>query len=78
MWYVYVLECSNGYHYKGCTQDVQEQLLAHGSGSILATKDCLPVELIFYSAFIDKNKALDFERYLKSAPGRAFLKRHVV
>ena len=37
--------------------------------------------LIFYSKFISqdaKEKAIKFEKYLKSGSGRAFIKRHIL
>jgi putative endonuclease len=40
-----------------------------------ATKPFLPVELIFYCAFKDKYKAFEFEKYLKSGSGRAFMNK---
>jgi predicted GIY-YIG superfamily endonuclease len=36
-----------------------------------ATKDKIPVELVFYCAFKEKLKAFRFEKYLKSGSGRA-------
>jgi putative endonuclease len=78
MQYVYILLCSNGDYYKGCTNNIEERLHRHQSGWVEATKTVLPVELIFYSAFNDKNKAYEFEKYLKSGSGRAFMKKHFV
>ena len=40
-------------------------------GSIHTSKD-RPWELAMFLSFVDKNKAKDFERYLKSQSGRAF------
>jgi predicted GIY-YIG superfamily endonuclease len=54
MWYVYLLKCSNGDIYKGCTQDIEDRLNRHQKGYVEATKNCLPVQLISYVAFIDK------------------------
>jgi len=31
---------------------------------------------MFFIAFTDKEKALRFEKYLKSGSGRAFIKKH--
>ena len=41
------------------------------------TKYRLPVEMIFYAAFSNKYKAIDFEKYRKSGSGKAFAKRHL-
>jgi putative endonuclease len=40
------------------------------------TSKYAPWQLIVTIAFTEKNKALKFERYLKSGSGRAFAKRH--
>jgi putative endonuclease len=33
--------------------------------------------LKIYVAFVDRGRAAEFERYLKSASGRAFAKKHL-
>ena len=78
MWYVYILKCSNGDYYKGCTNNIQERLHRHHHGWVTATKEILPVQLITYIAFTDRYKAYEFEKYLKSGSGRAFLQKHFV
>ncbi len=78
MWYVYVLLCSNGNYYKGCTNNITERLERHQKGWVESTKDIRPLTLVFYSAFTDRNKAYQFEQYLKSGSGRAFLKKHLI
>jgi putative endonuclease len=47
-------------------------------GHVLATKLLLPVQLIFYCAFKDKYKAFEFEKYLKSGSGRAFMQKRLI
>jgi putative endonuclease len=76
MWYVYVLKCSDGHIYIGCTSGVNDRLHRHQSGYVPATKLRLPVQLITYVAFTDKYKAFEFEKYLKGGSGRAFIQRH--
>lgn len=78
MYYVYILKCSNGDFYKGCTSDLKARYQRHVKGEVQATAAYLPVELVFYSAFKDKYKAFDFEKYLKSGSGRAFLQKRFV
>ena len=77
MYYTYILLCSNGEYYKGCTNNIEDRLLRHQRGYVESTKDLLPVKLITYTAFTDKSKAFEFEKYLKSGSGRAFLKKHL-
>lgn len=78
MWYVYILKCKTGKPYIGCTSDLRGRLKKHQAGYVYYTKSKLPVELIFYCAFIDKYKAFFFEKYLKSGSGRAFAKRRLI
>lgn len=76
MYYVYILKCSDNKPYTGCTDDLKDRLNRHQSGWVPATKDRLPVELETYFAFKDKYKAFNFEKYLKSGSGRAFIVKH--
>ena len=75
MHYVYVLKCKDGY-YEGCTDDLKDRLYRHQKGQVDATKNRLPVKLEMYFAIGDKYKAFEFEKYLKSGSGRAFIKKH--
>ena len=77
MWYVYILKCRDGKTYLGCTDDLKNRLERHNKGYVPATKNRLPVTLNAYFAFKNKYKAFDFERYLKTGSGRAFLKKHL-
>ena len=78
MWFVYILRCSDGHLYVGCTSDMNDRFRRHASGYVPATKMRLPVVLVTYIAFTDKYKAFAFEKYLKGGSGRAFLNRHLV
>ena len=78
MWYVYILKCSNGEYYKGCTNNIEDRLHRHNSGWVESTKNLLPVALIAYMAFTNQTKAYEFEKYLKSGSGRAFMLKHFV
>ncbi len=78
MWHVYILFCSNGEYYKGCTNDLERRISQHQNGQVPSTKDLLPITLITYVTFTDKSRAFEFEKYLKSGSGRAFLKKHLV
>jgi putative endonuclease len=76
MYYVYVLICSDNSPYTGCTSDLKERIDRHKKGQVPATKERLPIKLRNYFAFSDKYKAFEFEKYLKSGSGRAFVKKH--
>jgi len=76
MHYVYILQCADGSSYTGCTRDLRERFQRHINGHVPATKSRLSVELVFYCVFKDRYKAFDFEKYLKTGSGRAFVYRH--
>lgn len=78
MYYVYILKCNDSELYTGCTNNIIDRLERHQKGYVLATQNRLPVILEFYTAIPDKYKAFEFEKYLKSGSGRAFLKRHFI
>lgn len=69
---VYILKCVNGKYYTGYTTNITNRLIAHRKGEVSFTKDKLPVEMVHVSLFANKQKAYDFERYLKSGSGTAF------
>jgi putative endonuclease len=77
MWFVYVLKCADETSYVGCTTDVFRRVKDHNSHKVYYTKDKTPVELITYISFSNKYKAFEFEKYLKSGSGRAFLHKRL-
>ncbi len=76
-WYVYILRCSDGKLYTGCTSNLKNRLFAHSHGNVKSTKPRLPIKLISTTAFTEKHKAFLFEKYLKSGSGRAFAGKHL-
>ena len=76
MYYVYLLKGNNGKPYIGCTRDLKDRMKRHSEGLILPTKGLRPVSLISYFAFSNRFTAFNFEKYLKSGSGRAFIKKH--
>ena len=78
MWTVYILKCSDGKFYTGCTSDLAERLARHHAGYVPATKARLPLVLITYIVFSEKHKAYNFEKYLKTGSGRAVMYKRLV
>jgi predicted GIY-YIG superfamily endonuclease len=78
MQFVYILKCVDGDLYIGCAENIDERMNRHNTGQVPATKSRLPIELISFTAIHDKYKAFEFEKYLKSGSGHAFIKRHLV
>ncbi|MBI2476474.1 MAG: GIY-YIG nuclease family protein [Candidatus Taylorbacteria bacterium] len=77
MYYIYSLKCRDGY-YVGCANDIESRVDRHQKGQVPATAGRLPVTLEFYFATEDKYKAFEFEKYLKSGSGRAFINKHLI
>ncbi len=77
MYYVYSLNCKDGYHI-GFTDNLKDRLGRHQKGQIPATMKRLPIKLDFYFAIENKYRAFEFEKYLKSGSGRAFIKNHLI
>jgi putative endonuclease len=77
MHYVYILrsEFDPDRHYTGVTADLKARLARHNAGEVAHTSKCRPWTLMTYIAFSDEAKAFAFEKYLKSASGRAFAKK---
>jgi len=78
MWYVYILKCSDGSFYIGCTTDLERRIMEHNSHKIHYTRTRTPVYIHSYVAFTDKYRAFEFEKYLKTGSGIAFRNRHLI
>jgi putative endonuclease len=76
---VYILqsEADPERFYTGFTDDLPKRLKHHNSGRVIHTSKWKPWRLKTYMAFSDRRRAVHFERYLKSASGRAFVKRRL-
>lgn len=72
--YVYILTSENEpeRHYTGLTDDLGKRLAAHNSGQCAPTSKYWPWRVETAIAFRSREKAAEFERYLKSHSGRAF------
>lgn len=77
-WYVYMLQsirCPERF-YVGMTQDLLARLEQHNAGQVRHTSKFGPWQIEAAVAFRSKDKAVAFEKYLKSHSGRAFAKKH--
>jgi len=77
--YVYILqsELAPNRFYVGRTEDVRTRLAQHNARHIAHTTKWKPWRIKSYFALSNKQRALDLERYLKSASGRAFAKKRL-
>ena len=77
--YVYILQslAVADAFYVGQTEDLAARLTKHNSGEVPHTSRNLPWRIKTAVAFTDHGRALAFEKYLKTASGRAFAKKRL-
>ena len=69
MYFVYLLRCSDGTLYTGCTNDLDRRLAAHNAGKgAKYTRSHLPVTLVYQECLPDKSAALRREYAIKQLP----------
>ncbi len=78
MHYTYILKSvpHPSQSYVGFTTNLKQRLEDHNSGKSPHTNKFKPWNLDFYCAFQNEEKAVNFEKYLKSGSGRSFAKKH--
>jgi putative endonuclease len=78
MHFVYVLFSEKDRKlYVGETEDVKRRVWQHQSGLAAATKNRLPVRLIYLEGYSNISEAKRRERYLKGGNGRESLKHQL-
>ena len=79
MFYAYLLESESdpSRRYVGFTEDLRQRLTDHNVGKSKHISKYRPWKLVTYLAFSDREKALEFERYLKTATGIAFANKRL-
>jgi len=76
--YTYVLKSLKDKKlYVGWTNDLKNRIVEHNSGNVEATKSRMPLELVYYEACKDKEKAIKREKFFKTGFGRRFLKDRI-
>jgi putative endonuclease len=78
-YYVYILrsEVAPEAFYVGFTENLRTRLKIHNSGQVPHTAKFRPWSIKTAIAFTDRRRAIEFERYLKSASDRAFGKKRL-
>jgi predicted GIY-YIG superfamily endonuclease len=64
--------------YVGFTTRLETRIEEHNSGSQTYSRRYAPWEMVTYVAFPSRDLALGFEKYLKSASGKAFIQKHLL
>ena len=79
MYFVYMLRSLENPKktYVGLTEDVDARFEKHNEGGSPHTAKYRPWELMTYVAFKSRERAAEFETYLKVGSGHAFAKRHL-
>ena len=74
MYYAYVLqsEMDTRRLYFGSTANLKHRLAVHNAGGSSHTAKYRPWSVVWYGSFASKDIALAFEKYLKTASGKAF------
>jgi predicted GIY-YIG superfamily endonuclease len=79
LFYVYILRSKkDNSKYIGVTANLKRRLQEHNSGLVKYSSPKRPYILIWYCVFPDKMKAYNFETYLKSSSGHAFMNKHLI
>ena len=79
LFYVYILQSQSEAKnfYTGRTEDLHARLKKHNAGEVPHPAKVRPWHIKTAIAFTEEKRAVDFERYLKSASGRAFAKKRL-
>ena len=75
MYFLYVLECSDGTLYTGITLDLERRIEEHNSSNLGAkyTRGRKPVKLAFSQEFVDRSQASKEEARIKKLSREAKL-----
>ena len=77
-YYTYVLVSQKDHKfYIGWTNDLIKRIKQHNNGKVESTKNRKPLKLVYYEASLNKEKAIDREKQLKTGFGRNYLKRRI-
>lgn len=64
--YTYILACRDGSLYTGWTNDLEKRVKTHNAGQgAKYTRSRLPVRLVYFEAFADKQEAQSREWHIK-------------
>jgi predicted GIY-YIG superfamily endonuclease len=77
--YVYIIQSLKDLNrfYTGFSEDLENRLKAHNQSKDPHTVKFKPWRIKIAIAFTDRDRVLEFERYLRSPSGRAFAKKRL-
>ncbi|NMC36663.1 GIY-YIG nuclease family protein [Candidatus Beckwithbacteria bacterium] len=77
-YYTYVLlSLKDLKFYIGWTDNLKLRVKKHNNGKVVATKNRLPLQLVYYEACLSKDRAIEREKQLKTGFGRKYLKKRL-
>lgn len=66
-YFVYILYSQKDHKlYSGCTADLEQRIKEHNSRKVTATKNRIPLVVIYFEKFKNKAEAFNRERFFKS------------
>lgn len=78
MHYTYIIKSTkDGKFYIGCSDDLRKRFKEHSADLVKSTKGRGPFKLIYYEACINKDDAFAREKFLKSGPGKRYIKNRL-
>jgi putative endonuclease len=76
--YTYVLQSRrDSMWYTGYSKDLRKRIIEHNKGLVYGTSKRRPFDLIYYEACGDERDAKMREQYLKSGPGKRYIKNRL-
>jgi putative endonuclease len=79
MHYCYILNSlKDSSYYIGSTQDLKKRVEKHNRKEVTYSSTKAPFKIVWYSSFLTKEKAVNFEMYLKSSSGFAFRNKRLI
>jgi putative endonuclease len=80
MYFVYTLrsESHPNQFYYGLTRDLKTRVKSHNFGQSKHTSKYRPWALVWFGCFQSKTQAEEFEKYLKTASGKAFARKRLI
>ena len=75
MYFVYILRSDkDGDLYTGYTTNIRQRIADHNRGHVPSTARRVPLHLIFFECYANKDDALRRETYLKTSAGKKAIK----
>lgn len=76
-YFVYILKNKNDQIYIGQTNNLEDRLKRHNSGTQKYTKNKGPFELVYCERYLTRSEAMGREKTLKSGQGREWIRKNI-